>query len=319
MTGSGFYLFKECEEAKLKHFECPGFLFLILGIINIGSIIGVFVISRVYYYNLDPQIIALVVIMITGLFLVISFIIVGAFTKVAEASRLKSEFVGIASHQLRTPLSNIKFSIEYLTSGRIGKLETNQEEQLKIIAQSNKRMLKLVSKLLDLSRIEEGSLEVERQPISLAEITNSLLEELNPLIEDKKIKITKEIPQNLSKVVGDQYRLRMVIQNLIDNAIKYNHAGGSFTIDIKDSGSFVTWGIEDTGIGIPKADQKKVFQRFYRAQKTTLNHSYGTGLGLYIVKAIIEELGGDISFKSEEDKGTKFSFKLPIYNELKVG
>ena len=276
-------------------------------------------ISRVYYYELDPQIIALVVIMITGLFLIISFVIVGAFTKVAEASRLKSEFVGIASHQLRTPLSNIKFSIEYLTSGRIGRLETNQEEQLRIIAQSNDRMLKLVSKLLDLSRIEEGRLAVERQQISLSEITDSLLEELNPLIEDKKIKISKNIPPNLPKVVGDQYRLRMVIQNLIDNAIKYNHTGGSLTINIKDSDSFVVWEIEDTGIGIPKTDQKKVFQRFYRAQKTTLNNSYGTGLGLYIVKAIIEELGGDISFKSEEDKGTKFSFKLPMYSKLKVG
>jgi len=314
----GKHIFQECEEAKLSPFECPTFLFLLLGILNIGSIIGVYLVGRIYYYDLDPQIIALVVIFITIIFFVISFIIVNAFSKVAEASRLKSEFVGIASHQLRTPLTNIKFSIEYLTSGRIGQLDPRQEEQFKIISQSNERMLKLVSNLLDLSRIEEGQLVVERKPVSLTEITQSVLSELEPTIKEKNINITTEMA-SLPPVVGDPSRLRMTIQNLIDNSIKYNHPGGrvKITSKIKNKDS-VIWQITDTGTGIPKKDRKKVFQKFYRGQQNSKEHSYGTGLGLYIVKAVIEQLGGQISFISNENEGTTFWFTLPIYTS-KVG
>ena len=273
--------------------------------------------GRVYYYDLDPQIIALIVILVTIIFFIISFIIVHAFSKVAEASRLKSEFVGIASHQLRTPLTNIKFSIEYLTSGRIGKLDFHQEEQFKIISQSNERMLKLVSNLLDLSRIEAGQLVVERNPVSLAEITQSVLDEMESTIEEKNISVTTEMA-SLPPVVGDQPRLRMIIQNLIDNSVKYNHPGGQVKITSKVGKNSVVWQITDTGTGIPKGDRKRVFQKFYRGQQNSKEHSYGTGLGLYIVKAIIEQLGGQISFNSGENEGTTFWFTLPIY-KLKVG
>ncbi|RJQ13569.1 sensor histidine kinase [Candidatus Parcubacteria bacterium] len=317
-----FFYFRECEESNLGPFECPSFLFLILGLLNIISIVSVYLVGRGYFYDVDPQLIALLIILITAIFLIISFVIVNAFSKVAEASRLKSEFVGIASHQLRTPLTNIKFSIEYLLSGRIGNLDSHQQEQLKIIADSNERMLKLVSNLLDLSKIEERRLVVEKAPVSLAEVTKAVLEDVSSLAEDKKVKLNVKMDNDLPDVIGDPQRLRMVVQNLTDNAIKYNKEGGSVAITVKKEDGMVSWRVDDTGFGIPRKDSKKVFQKFFRAQQQIIkDHSYGTGLGLYIVRAIIESLGGDIDFSSKEGEGTSFWFYLPIYfvSKQKVG
>lgn len=308
-----WYLSRECAEARLRPMECPSFLFLILGLLNIGTMTGAYFLTQTYYYDVDPELVALLVIAIAVLFFIISFVIVHAFSRVSEASRLKTELVGIASHQLRTPLTNIKFSIEYLLSGRIGRLEEKQSEQLHIISQSSDRLLKLVSNLLDLSRIEENRLVLQREPVFLGQITESLRQELNTLIEKKKLSVSINIPRDLPPVTGDNARLRMVIQNLFDNAVKYNKDGGNITITARLQGKNVIWHIEDTGFGIPREDQKRVFQKFYRGEKNLLEHSYGTGLGLYIVRAIIEELDGTIEFKSRENIGTAFWFSIPLY------
>lgn len=309
-----WYLSRECAEARMRATECPSFLFLILGLLNMGTMTGAYFLTQTYYYDLDPEIVALLVIAIAVLFFVISFVIVHAFSRVAEASRLKTELVGIASHQLRTPLTNIKFSIEYLKSGRIGALPEKQKDQLSIISQSSERLLKLVSNLLDLSRIEENRLALARDPISLADITESLRQEFDPLIRKKKLSVSIEIPRDVPSVAGDGARLRMVIQNLFDNAIKYNKDGGAIAIKARVKKHNVVWRIDDTGLGIPKQDQKRVFQKFYRGEKNLLEHSYGTGLGLYIVRAIVEELGGSIQFASKENAGTSFWFAVPIHN-----
>lgn len=282
--------------------------------------VGAYFLTQTYYYNIDPELVALLVIGIAVLFFIISFVIVHAFTRVTEVSRLKTELVGIASHQLRTPLTNIKFSIEYLTSGRLGNVGEKQKEQLHIISESSDRLLKLVSNLLDLSRIEENRLVLQREPVALRDITRSLYDELVPFMRKRNITVSIEIPDTLPPVAGDAGRLRMVLQNLFDNALKYNKEGGTIKMSAWEKNNMVTWRIDDSGIGIPKEDQKKVFQKFYRAQKTLLEHSYGTGLGLYIVKAIVEELNGAVQFKSKEGVGTSFWFSIPIYkNNTTVG
>lgn len=309
------YFFRDCHEMHIKIWECPSFLFLILGILNISSTIGAYFIAT--SYQIEPEIVALISVVVAVAFLIISYVIVQAFSRAAEANRIKSEFVGIASHQLRTPLTNIKFALEYLSSPRHGDLNFNEKQfsQFTIIKESNERLLKLVSNLLDLSRIEQGRIVLEQVPLDLKNITESLLQELQPFIQVKKLNVHFEVKEPIAMVAGDNSRVRMVVQNIMDNAIKYNRDGGDLWIKMETQRKRTFLSIADTGLGIPKSEQRRVFQKFYRSTNVTLNHSYGSGLGLHIAKVIITELKGEMGFSSQEGKGSTFWFTLPIWEE----
>jgi signal transduction histidine kinase len=301
---------KQCKKYGLSLWQCPSFLFLIMGmIIALVSVLSYLIGTR---YIAEPRVVALIVLIISAILLILATIITNSFERLAETNRLKSEFISTVSHQLRAPLSNLAWAIELLMSGRLGKIEEQQVEYFKILKENSDRMKDLVKDLLIVSRIESARLFLKREEFYLEELVREIIKEFEPFAKASNCQIEFTSEQNLPKIFGDRYQIRQVIENLLDNAIRYTKGKGKVKIRIKKEKNFVHFEIEDNGVGIPKEDQKFIFQKFFRASNVLKYKTQGTGLGLYISKAIIERSGGKIGFKSKEGIGSTFWFKLPI-------
>lgn len=236
-------------------------------------------------------------------------------TKEAEVDKAKSEFVSLASHQLKTPLTSLRWTMEGLLSGVAGVLTPEQSKHISSVLQSSNRMIEMVNDLLNVSRIENDTLRVQPEDIDVCELATSVYEEQRHKAEERKLKFTLNCEPNMPHMSADKSLLRMVFQNLISNAIKYTPEGGTVTCDVELGGAvkeslFVR--VADTGIGIPKADQGRVFEKLHRASNAESLVTDGTGLGLYIIKMICKKVGGDVTFESVEDKGTTFYASLPL-------
>jgi len=231
-----------------------------------------------------------------------------------EIDRAKSEFVSLASHQLRTPLSTINWYAEMLLNGDVGHLKAGQKQYLEEIYRGNQRMVALVNALLNVSRIELGTFSVAPISVNVAEIVEDAVDEILPDIKKKKLTITKKIPKKIPTIQADPQLLLIVFQNLISNAVKYTPDKGEVVVKIsikKKEGSMNVI-VSDNGYGIPKRQQDKIFTKLFRADNVKEKDTEGTGLGLYIVKSIVEHSGGSIHFDSEEEKGTTFYVTLPL-------
>lgn len=238
-------------------------------------------------------------------------------TKEREIDKMKTEFISLASHQLRTPLAAIKWFLEILLNGDTGKLSKQQQEIAENIDQSNNRMIDLVNSLLDISRIESGKITPELIPTDVKKLVEALLLELKNSAKEKQLKISFEITDSIKEVMIDPKLIRNVYMNLLTNAIKYTPSKGNVAIKIMIKKGMLFSEIADTGYGIPKKNQDKIFGKFYRADNITTKVPDGNGLGLYSVKKIIEACKGTIDFESKEDKGTTFWFELPLNIEKK--
>lgn len=302
--------FSDCRKYKIGLWGCPPFLFMIMGLVIIFAMLGTYVLAKRYIEQ--PEFVALFVIVITVILLVIDYAISLGIRHLSEANILKTEFVNLVSHQLRAPLSSLKWSLSLLLKERVGKFEPKQVEFLQIIQDSSTRMIKLVNDLLDVSRIEAGSLQLRIVPVSLTEITQKVMSDLSGLAIAYNIKVNFKDESEGTLIVGDPDRLAMVIQNLLDNGIKYTKPSSVIDVTILKTGSSLKWLISDQGVGIPEAQQKYVFHKFFRSENVMKYQTVGTGLGLYLAKSIVENLSGKIGFQSEEGKGSTFWFILPI-------
>lgn len=225
--------------------------------------------------------------------------------------RAKTEFVSLASHQLRSPLATTKWLTEMLTSGDIGELSQKQKEYLEKLHIANEDMVDLVDVLLNVSRIEMGSLSVDMKSTNVEELVESVLGELAFLVEKKKIEVKREYNGFLKNIKSDPKLLRIVIQNLVSNALKYTPAGGTVTITLEERGNEKRIKVSDTGYGVPKSQQNLIFTKLFRADNVRgLTDSQGTGLGLYLVKSVVGSIGGSINFVSEENMGSTFTITL---------
>ena len=234
-------------------------------------------------------------------------------TKEKEIDKAKTEFVSLASHQLRTPLSTVNWYSEMLLTGDIGDVTTEQKGYLEEIYNGNQRMVELVNTLLDVSRIELGTFFAESKPTDVVKLAQGAISEQKPQIGEKKIKISASFASGLPLVHTDPKLLRMVVQNLLSNAVKYTPDAGTIAVSLSlYTKKSVILKIADSGYGIPKNQQDKIFTKLFRADNVIGKDTEGTGLGLYIAKSIIEQSGGKLWFESVENKGTTFYATLPL-------
>ncbi len=233
-------------------------------------------------------------------------------TKERQIDRMKSEFLSVASHQLRTPLSAISWFSEMLQPKDGEQLDP---KEVKLAADnihaSSIRMTELVNSLLNVSRIDSGRIVVEPKPTDVKELLSILVEDLKSRNSDRKLTLEVSVDPAIGSVNLDPQLISQVYLNLLTNAIKYSPKDGKITVTVKKDGNNVLSQISDEGVGVPKAEQDKMFQRFFRATNAQKVDTDGTGLGLYLVKAIVESSGGKIWFESQENKGTTFWFTLP--------
>lgn len=230
-----------------------------------------------------------------------------------KLDQVKDEFVGIVSHQLRTPLTGIRWFTELLIKNKKKNLDSNQLDLLKHISSSNLSLIKLVNDLLDVSHIETGhKFEIVKKNFNINELLSEVLKENTYLIETKKLVFNNEIPETV-EIYADRDKIKQVWQNLITNASKYSGEGASVKIYFKlKKGVEITFYVKDEGIGIPKKQQASLFTKFFRATNVVLQNVEGTGLGLYIAREIVRAHGGEMSFKSIEKKGSTFYFSIPL-------
>lgn len=226
--------------------------------------------------------------------------------------KAKTEFVSLASHQMRTPPSAINWYVEMLLSEEVGKLNPKQKKYLHEIYGSNQRIISLVNGLLNVSRIELGTFAVEIKPANIEEIADTIIKEFTPQLKAKKIEIIKKFEKNIQTIPLDPNLTQIIFQNLISNAIKYSPKNTKVYITIKKDKENVMVSVKDKGYGIPQKDQKKIFTKLFRADNIKERDNTGNGLGLYIVKAVVEQTGGKIWFESEENKGTTFYLTIPL-------
>ncbi|MEI6280617.1 MAG: ATP-binding protein [bacterium] len=244
-------------------------------------------------------------------------------TREKEIDRAKTEFVSIASHQLRSPLSAISWYTEMLLDGDAGKINKEQKKYLEEVMGGNKRMVDLVDSLLNVSRLDIGTFFIELELLNIVDMAKSVVSEFEPQMKSKKIKLEGVYGEDIGEFKADKKLLRMVLQNLLSNAVKYSKNEGKVKVELfnlqkgqkfggrnmdKDS---MTIKISDSGIGIPQSQKNMIFSKMFRADNARKIETQGTGLGLYIVKSISDLTGGMIWFESEEDKGTTFYVSFP--------
>jgi PAS domain S-box-containing protein len=235
-----------------------------------------------------------------------------------EVDRMKSEFISLASHQLRTPLSAIKTYTHMLSDGYMGELNKDQKGSLETIISATNRMNELISTLLNITRIESGTIAVNPKTANLEVLFREVLPELQLLADAKEIAIEMNVKGKASlNIKTDALIVKEVFTNLVSNAIKYTPDKGLISINITPKRNIVQVEVQDNGWGIPIAAQNKVFSKFFRGQNIIKRETSGTGLGLYLVKGLLENLGGKIWFESEEGHGTSFFFNLPRTSERK--
>lgn len=232
--------------------------------------------------------------------------------KLRELDQKKSEFVSLVTHQLRTPLSGSKWSLSMILNGDLGPLTPDQRLYLMKTYESNERMIRLINDLLSADRIESGTVEFNLMPTQLRDLIDNVVNEIKPIADGKNVTIETHYPPEVPLVAIDPATMRVVLQNLIENGIKYNMPKGRVDITLTPKEKTVECSIADTGIGIPKEAQDRVFQRFFRAPNAVKAETDGSGLGLYIVANVIKKHDGAISFTSEVNKGTTFTVSVPI-------
>lgn len=245
-------------------------------------------------------------------------------TKERSVDKAKTEFVSLASHQLRTPLTSINWYTEMLLAGDAGKISKQQKEYLKEIYGGNQTMLTLVNSLLNVSRIDLGTFMIEPESTDIIKLCKSVIKEMKPTLMGKNQKVTEKFEKNFPNVDVDVNLMRIVLQNYISNAAKYTPEKGKITIGISQvkagkefkgktmrMDSFVFY-VSDTGYGIPEEQHHKIFQKLFRADNVRALQTEGTGLGLYVIKSIVESSKGSVWFDSKEEKGSTFYAALPM-------
>lgn len=231
--------------------------------------------------------------------------------KLQDMDQTKDEFISMASHQLRTPLTSIKGYLSMVLEGDAGRVNNEQRKMLGQAYVSAQRMTYLISDLLNVSRLKTGKFVIELMPVNLAKVIEEEVEQLQETAKNRNLKFIYDKPQDFPTLQLDETKIRQVIMNFLDNAIYYTPSGGKIEVILSDQLKSVDLIIKDNGIGVPKHMQHKLFTKFYRADNAKRARPDGTGLGLFMAKKVVAAQGGAIIFRSEEGKGSTFGFSFP--------
>ena len=237
--------------------------------------------------------------------------------KLRALDQAKDEFISMASHQLRTPLTSMKGYVSMVLEGDSGKITKAQKTLLEQAFASSQRMVYLIADLLNVSRLRTGKFVIEAKPTNLAEVVEGEILQLQTSAKSKSLELTFVKPKSFPVLMLDDTKIRQVIMNFADNAIYYTPAGGHIKVELKDAGGSIEFTVSDDGIGVPKDVQHHLFTKFYRADNARKARPDGTGLGLFMAQKVVVAQGGAIIFHSEEGKGSTFGFSF-IKSKLKV-
>lgn len=232
-----------------------------------------------------------------------------------EIDHQKTEFISVASHQLRTPLGSMKWNLEMLVKGYYGEIAAESKKIISDTLESNNRLIALVNELLNISRIEQRRVQDHPTKTDVPELIAATIKEVQPLADARKVTLEVTGEKNLPPLCIDAGRLREVIENIVSNAVKYNAEGGTVSINLSLETKTMTVEVADEGMGIPEAEQNRVFSRFFRAENAIKNEPNGSGFGLFVVKSYMEGWGGKVWFESPtlpDNRGTTFFLQLPL-------
>lgn len=307
----GLNLKKICGRYRISLWQCPQFLFLVMGIVIIISILVAYVVASQYG---EPELAALSVIILTGVLFIIGHMIISAFEKVALASLSKSEFISIMSHQLRSPLSAVKWQLNSLLAEEGVRIGINEQTKgfLETVYDQNERMIHAVNDLLEVNRIEDNDLVMRPSLFSLFALSGRVAAEFEKFSSANNSKVSILTQKDLPMVRADEERVKRVLEHLIDNAVRYSVGKGNITISLERKDNFVLCKISDEGAGIPDNEKSRVFDKFFRSINATRYQTEGSGVGLFIAKSLVKLSNGEIGFSSDVGKGSTFWFTLPI-------
>jgi signal transduction histidine kinase len=304
-----FNLRKQADELGIKVWQTPSFLFIVMGVIILIAMTAVYV-AAVNYDS--PEIVIISESVVVILLLTIGNSIIRTVEEVARANKMKSEFVSIASHQLKTPISEMKWQVELLLAKFSTGLTEKQTELLHEIGHSSDKMGRLVNDLLDVARIDQGQLALAEEKVNFCQLVENSIEGQGILAKASNVELEMVCNLKMLEVIVDKRRIMVVLDNLISNAIKYTDGKGKVEVFVENTDGFAQFCIRDNGVGIPRNEQANICQKFFRSNNSIKNQTDGTGLGLYIAKNIVEQSGGKLWFKSIENVGSEFYFSLPL-------
>jgi two-component system, NtrC family, sensor histidine kinase KinB len=234
-------------------------------------------------------------------------------TRFHEMEKIKTDFVSIVSHEFRTPLTTIIVGVEMLKEGMLGDLTPRGKEVLEAIGADCERLNRLIDNLMELSRIESGTIYVEAEPTDVADLVQEAVRPLKLQAEKQGIELIADLPPELPPVAADFNKAVWVMANLVGNAMRYTDPGGTITVRVRQRGKRHFFTVEDTGSGIPKENMEKIFRKYVQVSGPGRKGAGGVGLGLAIAKDIVMAHGGEIWVDSEVGKGTTFTFTFPVY------
>jgi signal transduction histidine kinase len=235
-----------------------------------------------------------------------------ANSRLKELDQAKDEFISMASHQLRTPLTTIKGYLSMVLEGDVGPVTKDEKQLIEQAFDSAERMVFLIGDLLNVSRLQSGKFIIDSKPTNLAKMVEAQVDQLQETAKTHHLTLSYKKPDKFSLLNLDETKIQQVVMNFIDNAIYYTPANGSIEVALEATPTEVIYTVTDTGLGVPKAEQHHLFAKFYRAGNAREMRPDGTGLGLFMAKKVIAAQGGSIIFKSTEGKGSTFGFSFPI-------
>lgn len=304
-----FNLKRQAEELGVSVWQTPSFLFIVMGVVIVAAISGVYIASR--HYD-SPEIVIISESSVVALLFTIGNFIISTVESVAKANKMKTEFVSIASHQLKTPISEMRWEMELLKSKYSTGLSDKQLEIIREVAHSGEKMGRLVNDLLDTARIDQGSLALAKDKTNLRDLIEELVESQKSLAAASNVELKVSAEEGDYDITADKRRISVVLDNLISNAIKYIDKSGMVEVILERKDDMIQVCVRDNGVGIPHGEQIRIGEKFFRSNNPIKNKTDGTGLGLYIAKNIVEQSGGSLWFKSIENVGSEFYFTLPV-------